>query len=103
MPLNPAEIEILASYIDEYMAVEVGPVGRMLQEQGLYGAEIVHLLDAYSRSHPPRLVTTRVNGRPAEVLMFGQPTTNPPAFPWRDAETARRRDGEILTEREAKQ
>lgn len=101
MPLTQAEADFLAAFIDEYMNVEVGPATRRLREQGIFGAELLHLLDAYSRAHPPRLEEKEVDSRRVEVLLWGHPTPNPPAPPWPDRETALRRNVELLAEREA--
>ena len=100
MPLTEAETDFLAAFIDEYMTVELGPAGRKLRERGIFGAEILHLLDAYSRAHPPRLEGKEVDGRRVEVLVYGQPTPNPPEPPWSDRETALRRNAELLAERD---
>lgn len=101
MPLDQAETGFLAAFIDEYMAVEVGPAGRKLHERGIFGAEILHLLDAYSRAHPPRLEEKEVDGQRVEILYYGHPAPNPPDPPWPDRETAQRRNAELLAEREA--
>lgn len=98
MPLTQAESDFLAAFIDEYMAVEIGPAGRKLRERGIFGAELLHLLDAYSRIQSPRLEGKVVNGQLVEVLVFGQSCPNPPDPPWADRDTALRRDAEILTE-----
>lgn len=103
MPLTQAESDFLAAFIDEYMAVEIGPAGRKLRERGIFGAELLHLLDAYSQSHPPRLKEKAVDGQLVEVLVYGQPSPNPPDPPWADRDTALRRNAELLAEREARQ
>jgi hypothetical protein len=100
MPLTQAESEFLAAFIDEYMTLEKGPSWRKLRERGIFGAEILHLLDAYSRTHPPRLEETEVDGRLVEVLVYGRPNPNPPDPPWPDRETAQRRNAELLAERD---
>jgi len=100
MPLTQLETEFIEAYIDEYMAIEKGPASRKLRDRGLLGAEVVHLLDAYSRAHPPRVEQRDVGGRMQEMLMFGRPSPNPPDPPWHDAQTARRRDAEVRAERE---
>ncbi len=99
MPLTEAETDFLAAFIDEYMTVEVGPASRKLRKRGLFGAELLHLLDAYSRAHPPRLEEKEVDGRRVEVLLWGYPAADPPVFPWSDRETALRRNAEVLVER----
>jgi len=101
MPLTTPEVEFIECYIDEYMANELGPASRKLRERGLVGAEILQLLDAYSRTHSPRVEQKNVGGMIEEVLMFGRPSLSPPDPPWTDAETARRRNDEVLAEREA--
>ncbi len=101
MPLTEAEIDFLAAFIDEYMAVEMGPASRELRERGIFGAELLHLLDAYSRAYPYRLEVKEVAGETVEVLLWGHPTADPPDPPWPDRETALRRDAEILAERAA--
>jgi hypothetical protein len=103
MPLTFPEVEFIESFIDEYMALEMGPASCKLRERGLLGAEILHLLDAYSRAHPPRLEKKEIDGVAGEVLVYGRPIPSLPDPPWPDAETARRRNAEILAEREAKQ
>ena len=100
MPLTRAESDFLAAFIDEYMTIESGPAGRTLRERGIFGAELLHLLDSYSRTHPPRLEEKEVDGRRVEVLVYGRPTPNPPDPPWPDRETARRRNAELLAERD---
>jgi hypothetical protein len=102
MPLTAAESDFLAAFIDEYMAVEAGPAGRMLRERGVFGAELLHLLDAYSKANPPRLEQTEVDGRLVEILVYGRSTPNLPDPPWPDRETAQRRNAELLEEREAR-
>lgn len=101
MPLTQAESGFLAAFIDEYMAVEIGPAGRKLRERGIFGAELLHLLDAYWRAHPPRLEEIDVDGRQEEVLVFGHPSQNPPDPPWVTREAALRRNAEMLEERKA--
>jgi len=101
MPLTEAETDFLAAFIDEYMAVEVGPASRKLRERGILGAELLHLLDAYSRAYPYRLNVKEVAGETVQVLLWGHPTADPPDPPWPDRETALRRDAEILAERAA--
>lgn len=101
MPLTEAETDFLAAFIDEYMAVQVGPASRKLRERGIFGAELLHLLDAYSRAYPYRLTVKEVDGENVEVLLWGQPTTDPPDPPWPDREAALRRNAEILAERAA--
>lgn len=103
MPLTQAESDFLAAFIDEYMVVKIGPAGRKLHERGIFGAELLHLLDAYSRAYPPRLEEKEVNGRLVDVLVFGQPSPNPPDPPWLTQETARRWNAEMLEERRAKE
>jgi hypothetical protein len=99
MPLTQAETALLATFIDEYMAVEVGPAGRKLRERGIFEVDLLHLLDAYSRTNPARLVEQVVDGRRVEVLLWGCPTPNPPDPPWPDREAALRRNAEVLAER----
>lgn len=101
MPLTEAETVFLAAFIDEYMAVEVGPASRKLRERGIFGAELLRLLDAYARAYPYRLEVREVGGQHIEVLLWGHPTADPPDAPWPDRETALRRDAEILAERAA--
>jgi len=101
MPLTQAESDFLAAFIDEYMTLVKGPAWRKLRERGIFGAEILQLLDAYSRAHPPRLEENEKDGRLAEVLLWGQATPNPPDPPWPDREAALRRNAELLAEREA--
>lgn len=101
MPLTEAETDFLAAFIDEYMAIEIGTVGRKLRERGIFGAELLHLLDAFSRAHPPRLEQKEVNGQLAEVLIYGQFSLEPPEVPWADREAALRRNAEMLKERKA--
>ena len=103
MPLTQAESDFLAAFIDEYMTVEVGPAGRKLRERGIFGAELLHLLEAYSRAHPPRLEEKDADGNRVEVLIHGQPTPNPPDPPWPDRETAQRRNAELAAERDRKE
>lgn len=98
MPLTQAETDFLEAFIDEYMIVQLGPAGRKLRERGIYGSELLHLLDAYSRAHPPRLEEKKVDGRQVEALVYGRPTPNPPDPPWPDRETAQRRNAEMLAE-----
>lgn len=101
MPLTQAESDFLAAFIDEYMAVEIRPAGRKLCERGIFGAELLHLLDAYSRAHPPRLGQKEVNGQHAEVLIYGQLGPEPLEVPWADREAALQRNAEMLEERKA--
>ena len=103
MPLTQAETDFLAAFIDEYTAVELGPATRRLRERGIFGVDLLHLLDAYSRAHPPRLEEKELDGRRVEVLVYGQPTPNPPEPPWSDRETALRRNAELLAERDKKE
>ena len=103
MPLTQAEADFLAAFIDENMTIELGPAGRKLRERGIFGAELLHLLDAYSRAHPPRLEKKVVDGGRVEILVYGQPTPNPPDPPWPDRETALRRNAELLAERDRKE
>jgi hypothetical protein len=100
MPLTQAETDFLAAFIDEYAAVDVGPGTRKLRERGIYGVDLLHLLDAYSRAHPCRLEEKEVDGRREEVLIWGYPTPNPPDPPWLDRDAALRRNAEILAERD---
>jgi hypothetical protein len=100
MPLTPAESDFLAAFIDEYMAVELGPAGRKLRERGIFGAELVPLLDAYWRTHPPRLEEREVDGKRVEVMVYGQPEPNPPDPPWSDRDAVLRRNAELLVEGE---
>lgn len=102
MPLTQAESDFLAAFIDEYMAVELGVASRKLRERGIFGAQLLHLLDAYARANPPRLEEQDVDGRRVEVLIYGRPTLNPPDPPWPDRETAQVRDAELLAERNVK-
>jgi hypothetical protein len=99
MPLTQAETDFLAAFIDEYVAVEVGPATRKLRERGIVGVDLLHLLDAYSRTHPSRLEERQVDGRRDEVLLWGYPTPNPPDPPWPNQEAAIRRNAEIRAER----
>lgn len=99
MPLTKAESDFLAVFIDEYMTCEVGPASRKLRERGIFGAELLHLLDAYSRTNPCRLEENEVDGRRVEVLLWGYPTPNPPDPPWPDREAALRRNADVLAER----
>lgn len=103
MPLTQAESDFLATFIDEYMTLEKGPAWRKLRERGIFVAELLHLLDAYSRAHLPRLEEKEVDGRRVEVLLWGHPTPNPPDPPWSDREAALRRNAEIRAERETKE
>jgi len=80
MPLTQAESDFLATFIDEYMTLEKGPAWRKLRERGIFGAEILHLLDAYSRAHPPRLEEKGVDGQRVEVLVYGQPKPARPSL-----------------------
>lgn len=98
MPLTQAESDFLAAFIDEYMTVEAGPTSRRLRKRGIFGAELLHLLDAYSRAHPPRLEEKEVDGRLEKVLLWGHPAPNPPDPPWPDREAALRRSAELLAE-----
>ena len=102
MPLTQAETDFLEAFIDEYMTVEVGPAGRKLRERGIFGSDLLQLLDAYSRAHPLRLEEKEVDGRHVEVLVYGRPTPNPPDPPWPDRETAQCRNAEVLAERDVK-
>ena len=99
MPLTQTETDFLATFIDGYTAVEVGPATRKLRERGIFGVDLLHLLDAYSRTNPARLVEQVVDGRRVEVLIWGCPTPNPPAPPWPDRDAALRRNAEVLAER----
>lgn len=101
MPLTKDETDFLAAFIDEYMTVEVGPASRKLRERGIFGAELLHLLDAYSRAYPYRLEVKEVDGLIVEVLLWGRPTADPPDPPWPDREAVLRRNAEILAERAA--
>lgn len=103
MPLTQAESDFLAAFIDEYMTVELGPAGRKLRERGIFGAELLHLLDAYSRAHPPRLEGKESDGHRVEVLVYGLPTPNPPDPSWPNRETALHRNAELLAERQRKE
>jgi hypothetical protein len=98
MPLTQAETDFLVAFIDEYMAVEAGPASRKLRERGIFGAELLHLLDAYSRIHPSRFDEQEVDGRRVEVLVWGCPTLTPPDPPWPDRAVALRRNAEVLAE-----
>ena len=102
MPLTQAETDFLAAFIDEYMALEKGPAWQKLRERGIFGAELLHLLDAYSRAHLPRLEVKDVDGRRMEVLGYGRPTPHPPDPPWPNREAAQRRNAEIQAERTAR-
>ena len=99
MPLTQAECEFLEAFIGEYMAVENGPASRKIQERGLLASDYLHLLDAYSKANPPRLVQQEGDGPLVETLVWGQPSLNPPDPPWPDRESAQRRNAEILAER----
>ncbi len=101
MPLTLAESDFLAAFIDEYMTSQVGPAGLKLRERGILGVEVRNLLDAYWRSYPPRLEQREVNGQAVEVLVYGQPTIDPPEPPWSDRDAAIRRDAELLAEQDA--
>jgi hypothetical protein len=100
MPLTQAATDFLATFIDEYSAVELGPATRKLRERGIYGVDLLHLLDVYSRGHPSRFEEKEVDGRRVEVLLWGYPTPNPPDPPWPDREAALQRNAEVLAERE---
>jgi hypothetical protein len=102
MPLTQAESDFMAALIDEYMAVELGPAGRKLRERGIFGSDLLHLLDAYSRAHPPRLEEKEVDGHRVEVLVYGRTIPNPPDPPWPDRETAQHRNAELLAEKDVK-
>ena len=84
MPLTQAETDFLAAFIDEYTAVELGPATWRLRERGIFGVDLLHLLDAYSRGHPGRIEEKEVDGRRVEILLWGYPTPNPPDQPWPD-------------------
>lgn len=101
MPLTPAEAAFLAAYIDEYMAITVGPAGRKLREQGIRGIDLLYLLDAYWRAHPPRSEGNVVDGHLVKVLVLGQPDLDSPDPPWPTREATLRRNAEMLEEREA--
>jgi hypothetical protein len=103
MPLTQAESDFLAAFIDEYMAVELGSAGRKLHDRGIFGADLLHLLDAYSRECPPRLEEKEMDGRRIEVLVYGQPAPNPPDPPWPDRKAALHRNAEVLSERQRKE
>jgi hypothetical protein len=101
MPLTQAESDFLAAFIDEYMAIEIGPAGRKLRDRGIFGADLLQLLDAYSRVHPPRLEEKAVDGQLVEVLVYGQPSQHLPKPPWADRQAALRRNADLLAERAA--
>ena len=103
MPLTQPESDFLEAFIDEYMALEMGPASRKIRERGLFASDYLQLLDAYSRVNPSRLEQKEVDGRLVEILLWGRPNPNPPDPPWPDRETAQRRNAEILAERRAKQ
>jgi hypothetical protein len=100
MPLTEAECEFLAVYVGEYMASELGPLSRQLQERGISGTDILHMLDAYMQMNTPRVELISSDGRDVEVLVWGRSKTPPSHLPWADRESAKRRNDEIFRERE---
>lgn len=99
MPLTQAESDFLEAFVGEYMAVENGPASRKIRERGLLAPDYLHLLDAYSKTNPPRLEMQEIDGQWVEVLVWGQPNLNPPDPPWPDRESAQFRNAEIHAER----
>lgn len=102
MPLTEAETDFLAAFIDEYTAVVMGPASQKLRERGIFGVDLLHLLDAYSQGHPCRFEEKEVDGRRVEVMLFGYPTPNPPAPPWPNRETTLALNAELLAEKQSK-
>ena len=104
MPLTPAEYEFLAAYSYEYGLIPpTGPATRKLRERGIVYSDVNMLLDAYNQADPPRIEQKKdEHGNIVEELAFGRYNPNPLDPPWPDKETARRRNEEILAERETK-
>lgn len=99
MPLTPDEIEFLAAYLYEYMRLECGPAQRKFQARGLKYTDVMNLLTAYEREHPPRLEThLDQEGRAVDELIWGNRMIEPPDPPWANAVVARQRNAEIRAE-----
>ncbi len=103
MPLTAElNLEFPAAYVDEYMAIEIGPTTRKLREKRFVFSDVINLLEAYMRANPPRVERREAVGEVVvEILVWGRSVPNPPDPPWPDREAAQRRNAELLAERES--
>lgn len=88
MLLTDREREFLAAFIHEATNDPFkGPVTKELHRQNIYYTDLSHLMTAYYREHVGN-----------QVGFGGKYNPMPPPCPWKDRDTALRRDHEVEVE-----